>query len=135
MQIQLFKNQLLTAQLYSLPVVIHCVKATEQTLAILQQADCRDFMFHGFNGSINNAKKVLSAGGFLSFGANLLTNTNLQEVFRQVAQSDITKILLESDEVEGVIPQLYDRGAELISATQQSFMLQIKQNFTTFYNL
>ena len=134
-QLIIFKQQLNLARNMALPVVIHCVKAFEQTLAILQKEGAERFMFHGFNSSIQNAQKILNAGGYLSFGSKLLYNSSLQEVFKQVVELNASRILLESDESENVIPQLYGLGTKLYGSISPNFNEQIKQNFITFYNL
>ena len=92
-------------------------------------------MYTLINSSIQNAQKILNAGGYLSFGSKLLYNSSLQEVFKQVIELNASRILLESDESENVIPQLYGLGTKLYGSISPDFNEQIKQNFITFYNL
>ena len=135
-QISVFEKQLEFANTHSLPVVIHCVKAYPQILNTLKKYDCKRFMFHGFDSSLTNAQHIINAGGYISFGAKLLKCNLLQKVFKEVVATHPSRILLESDEEQDILPTLYHLGSKLSDDyTEQQFNQLIKQNFKTFYNL
>ena len=67
-QIELFRAQLALACRYGLPVVLHCVKAFEQTMRLLWEQEPRAVIFHGFIGSPEQARQALERGYCLSFG-------------------------------------------------------------------
>lgn len=136
LQIKVFEQQLEFAITHSLPVVIHCVKAYPQTLRLLEKHGCKRFMFHGFDSSLTNAQKIINAGGYISFGAKLLKYNLLQKVFQTITTIAPSHILLESDEAQGTLPQLYEMGAKLSKSNDpHEFNKLIKHNFKTFYNL
>ena len=135
LQIRIFEEQLKTANSRSLPVVIHCVKAYPQTLHLLKKHGCKSFMFHGFDSSLKNSQNIINDGGYISFGNKLLINRLLQKVFTTTIATNPSCVLLESDEKAGIIPELYNVGAQLSGLDQTTFNDIIKQNFKTFYNL
>jgi len=134
-QIKIFQKQLEFAKEHSLPVVIHCVKAYPQTLSILRKHGCKHFMFHGFDSSLNNAQQIINAGGYISFGAKLLTYRLLQKVFQTIIDISPSHILLESDEEPGVLSELYKIGTKLSGGNELRFNKLMKNNFKTFYIL
>ncbi len=90
-QITVFEDFLSLAQRHNLPVVIHCRLAYEDTLDILSRYKVR-FMMHCFSGSVEDAKRVLDLGGYLSFSPRI--NENTAEVLRHV---EVENILTETD--------------------------------------
>ncbi len=72
MQIECFEEQLLLAQHYDLPVIIHCVKAYDEvwrSLRDLLLPHPYTVIFHGFRGKPELAARLLRWNyGYLSFG-------------------------------------------------------------------
>lgn len=52
-QLRIFEGQLRLAEAAGKPVVLHCVKAFEETMRLLKQFRLRAVIFHGFIGSPN----------------------------------------------------------------------------------
>ncbi|MBQ1201792.1 MAG: TatD family hydrolase, partial [Alistipes sp.] len=64
----IFKAQLEVAQQYGKGVVLHCVRAFEPTMKILEKYRLKFVIFHGFIGSPEQALSATSRGYYLSFG-------------------------------------------------------------------
>ncbi len=72
MQIECFQEQLVLADTYGLPVIIHCVKAYDEVLRCLRDilsSHPHTVVFHGFRGKPEQASQLLRWNyGYLSFG-------------------------------------------------------------------
>lgn len=82
----------------SKPVVIHCRKAFDDLLPILDASDLPNdrFVFHCFTGDEANARQVLDFGAWISF-TGIVTFANAREV---AAASDLVpddRIMVETD--------------------------------------
>ena len=71
-QLRIFEGQLRLAEAAGKPVVLHCVKAFEETMRLLKQFRLRAVIFHGFIGSPEQAARAVAAGYYLSFGPRSL---------------------------------------------------------------
>jgi len=76
-QIEAFKAQIQLAEEMGKPVVVHCVKAMDELLALRKElvAECKrlgkepqPWILHGFRGKPEQAKQIMAKGIFLSFG-------------------------------------------------------------------
>ena len=69
LQHHVFLRQVELAEVYQLPVTIHCVKAFDQILSLHKQvAPTVRWTIHGFRGKPELARQLLTAGFNLSFG-------------------------------------------------------------------
>jgi len=105
-----FEQQLEIAEHYSMPVIIHCVRAYSDFMQILKQKPKVPFVFHGFNGNGTTAKQLIANKAFLSFGEALLKSNNLQTVFTEIPNDCI---FLETDTKQTDIIELYQFAASL----------------------
>ena len=64
-QEELFCKQLVLAKEMGLPVVIHSVRAFEDVLKLLLKYKLEKVVFHGFIGSVEQAKRAVDKGFFL----------------------------------------------------------------------
>ena len=112
-QIDLFEKQLQLAQELQVPVVLHCVKAFEDVMKILEKYTLRAVIFHGFIGSKEQAQRAIKKGYYLSFGdrtwlspktIEALRNTPLEQIFIETDEADTTidKQYLEVARVKGI---------------------------------
>lgn len=71
-----FRHCIGVAVAHQKPLIIHCVRAYEEVLALKKewgtQGDTIPWIFHGFNKKPAVAQMLLRAGAYLSFGAALL---------------------------------------------------------------
>ena len=99
-QRDLFEAQLVGAALFetALPVVIHCRKAVDDTLAILRASGMalNRFVFHCFTETAADARKVLDAGCMISF-TGIVTYANAPEVRESAKVVPAERIMVETD--------------------------------------
>lgn len=96
-QILFFREQLLLAREYELPVILHVRKAHNETLAILKQIPLpRGGIAHAFNGSLELAQEYMKLGFLLGFGG-MLTFERSRKLRALAAQLPEAVLALETD--------------------------------------
>lgn len=92
-QLQVLEEALFQAEKWELPLVIHARKAEAAALEIVSQSRI-PIMFHCFTGSMQDARKIVSHGYYLSFSSLLFAHPELQKIVKKIP-SDL--ILTETD--------------------------------------
>ena len=104
-QTALFRVHLEEAAAAGMPLIIHCVKAFEQVLALLLEYRPQGAVFHGFIGSQIQAQAAAKAGFFLSFGARSLRSPRTVGALRSLPAD---AIFAETDDSAESIEHIYD---------------------------
>lgn len=127
LQIQVFEKQLILAQKYQKPVVIHCVAAFQEIIAIKKKMKISvPMIIHGFSKNTQVAEQLITAGFYISFGKYLLQNPSLKDVFLNIPDD---RFFLETDTIEEGIQQVYDLAAIYKNCTLKELQENIKRNF------
>ena len=122
-----FEKQLVLAQKYNKPVVLHCVASFDELIATKKKLNITvPMIVHGFSKSEQLAKQLVSNGFYISFGKYLLLNPELETVFKSV-QDD--KIFLETDTVLENIAVVYELAATYKGISMLEMQELIKHNF------
>ncbi len=95
-QQHLFSAQLALAREFDLPVVIHARKAVEDVIQHIRIAGHYEGLVHSFNGSLQQAYRLIDLGYRLSFGGAVTWSraTRLRELVKALP---LDAILLETD--------------------------------------
>ena len=88
------------------------------------------WIVHGFNKNFQVADSLIKHGITLSLGSAILNNKKLQEV---VSNIDILSILLETDDANIDIKEVYQKISELKKITVEELQQNIKQNFKSIF--
>lgn len=127
LQIQVFEKQLILAQKYQKPVVIHCVAAFQEIIAIKKKMKISvPMIVHGFSKNTQVAEQLITAGFYISFGKYLLQNPSLKDVFLNIPDD---RFFLETDTIEEGIQQVYDLAVIYKNCTLKELQDNIKRNF------
>jgi TatD DNase family protein len=111
LQIEVFKKQLVLVQKTSKPVILHCVAAYQEVIAIKKEMNIKNPMIiHGFSKNELVAKSLLDNGFYLSFGKYLLRNPELESVFKSIP-NDL--FFLETDTIDESLEEVYQKAAEI----------------------
>ena len=121
-----FKKQVQLAEKYEKPVIIHCVKAWQEIIAIKGSHKNQNWIIHGFNKGHEQAKNLLKTGLFLSFGANILENRKLTET---LIQAPLDKMFLETDASSANIVELYKQIADIRGTELEKLVSSVEDNF------
>lgn len=95
-QQQLFLAQLALAREFRLPVVIHARKAVEDVIRMIRSSGHYNGMIHSFNGSEQQASRLIDLGYKLSFGG-AVTYHRAKKLRALVSRLPLEAILLETD--------------------------------------
>ncbi len=96
LQQNIFESQLSIAQKMALPVVIHCVHATEVIIKTLKQYPALGGMIHSYSGSPEQAVQLIDMGFYLSIGG-IITYERASKLRSVVSRIPLTALLLETD--------------------------------------
>ncbi len=128
-QKEVFKKQLELNKKIKKPVIIHCVKSFQEIIQITKKYDY-SFIIHGYNKKQELANQLLKNGFYLSFGKQLLSKENLQQVFKN---TPINKLFLETDDAKISIKKIYNIAAEIKNIPLESLLLALQNNFKTVF--
>jgi len=132
-QVIVFKKQLALAEKYKKPVVIHCVAAFQEVIAIKKEMKISvPMIIHGFSKNSQIANQLISAGFYLSFGKYLLKNPELKTVFQQIPND---RFFLETDTIAENIKQVYDLAAEYKDISIKELQDIISGNFKDVFQI
>ncbi len=127
LQLEVFEKQLQLAGEYQKPVVIHCVAAFQETIALKKQWNISvPMIIHGFSKSEELANQLIDNGFYLSFGKYLLRNPELEEVFKTIPSD---RFFLETDTIDEGIREVYQRAAKYKNIDLDTLKQNINTNF------
>ena len=132
LQISVFKKQLEIVKLTNKPVVLHCVAAFDELIAIKKELKISNpMLIHGFSKNEQVAKSLLNNGFYLSFGKYLLRNPDLEKVFTFAPEN---QILLETDTIEESIYQVYEKAASIKGISVEEMKTIVFTNFSRIFS-
>jgi TatD DNase family protein len=130
-QIIIFEKQLLLAQKYQKPVILHLVAAFDELIEIKNRLQINvPMVIHGFSKSKELAKQLIDAGFYLSFGKYLMQNPNLEEVFQSVPNS---RFFLETDNAKATLEEVYALAAKYRNCQTAEIKEQVEHNFKSVF--
>ena len=116
------------------PLVIHCVQAHNEIVHLFKQNKPKvPVVFHGYNKRHTVAELLIDQGFYLSFGAAILNRDSPAAQVLSVIPAH--KILLETDDAEVDITDIYSAAATLRNTDVESFILQVSNNFNTVFQI
>jgi len=91
-----FEAQVVLAKHFDLPLVLHVRGAVDEVFKILKKHNYYKAVMHSFNGSIEQAKQIISQGVYLGFGP-AVCNPQAHKLKQMIQYVPIESILLETD--------------------------------------
>ncbi|MEN9655527.1 MAG: putative deoxyribonuclease YcfH [Bacteroidota bacterium] len=127
LQQTVFERQLLLAERYQKPVVIHCVAAFQELIAIKKRLKISvPFLIHGFSKNKQVANELLANECYISFGKYLLRMPQLESVFRAMPND---RFFLETDTDEQTIQEVYELAAQYKGLSVAQIKELVNTNF------
>ncbi|MCR5820273.1 MAG: TatD family hydrolase [Bacteroidaceae bacterium] len=131
-QLSVFEAQIALANKLSRPMIIHCVRATDDLLRLRKKAQT-PWVYHGFRGNPVLMQQLLRAGIDISFGLRF----NSESIILCPAEH----FFLETDEgnrnangnVENSIIPLYKTVATLRGTTEKALINQLAINASNYF--
>jgi TatD DNase family protein len=129
LQLQAFQKQIDLAEEVNKPLIIHCVKAFNDVLALVKNVKV---IFHGINNKLSIIQPVIDAGYYLSFGKSLLGfNEAILNTFRE---TPLEQVFLETDDADVDIKEIYKSAARIKDISEKEIVLQIEKNFLKLFH-
>lgn len=125
-QRQVFEAQLEIAERRGLPVIIHCVRAYNDILPMLDKYKLCAVIFHSYAGSPEQTAAIYDAGYYFSFGERSLKSVKTMTSLRRIPHD---RIFAETDESKVAISNIYAALAEQLNITVEELKIQIEQNY------
>lgn len=120
-----FSQQVLLANEYRKPLIIHCVKAFDDVLHILKESgNSVPVIFHGYHKSRELAMQLIYAGHYLSFGKHL-KQPGVAAVFHSIP---LEHVFLETDAADVPIDEIYEQAAAIKQVAQHQLQQQLALN-------
>lgn len=132
LQLFYFQKQVKLANALSKPLIIHCVRAFEEVIDVLDAEKVQvPVVFHGYNKNNILARRLLNKGYYLSFGAALLNwNATILEVVKEVP---LGRFFAETDNSGKSIIDIYHCLAEIRKTEVDTIILQLQQNYKSVF--
>lgn len=125
-----FRKHIQFSEKYKKPLIIHCVKAYQEIIAIKKELKpTQIWILHGFNKNLQVAESLLKNGIILSIGTAIINNKKLQKVISEIS---LSSILIETDDSETPIQEIYHKVAKLKSIEVVELQQKVAQNFARF---
>jgi TatD DNase family protein len=130
-QISIFRAQLAIAERLHKPVVLHCVRAFEYIMRVLENYRLKAVIFHGFIGSKEQAQRAVAQGFYLSFGERTFRSPKTIEALRS---TPLSQLFVETDESSTPIEEIYAKIAELRGIPTTELITAAEENFNRIFN-
>ncbi|MFI3293439.1 MAG: TatD family hydrolase [Rikenellaceae bacterium] len=128
----IFEAQLQIAQDLDKIVVIHCVRAHNEVLAILKHYSLRCVIFHGFIGSKELMRRIIQRGYYISYGERTLSSPKTIEA---LSSTPIERLFLETDTSTLSINEIYTHISTLCSIDKTILRDTIYDNYKKILNI
>ena len=129
-QIDAFEQQIALANHLQKPLIIHCVRAFAECIALLKQATV-PVIFHGFQKHPAMAQELVDHGFYLSFGSALIPDkSNAHDSF---LEAPLDRVFLETDNSGMSIREIYKAAAALRQMDEEELATRLQQNYMTVF--
>jgi len=146
-QIFFFEAQLNIAAKLDLPVIVHGLQAVEDVILSIKKNPATSGVVHSFNGSLQQAEKLIGLGYRLGFGG-AATHPRATKIRKLIQSLPAESILLETDAPDqtgytnrgqrnepAYLPEVLQTAAELRGEKPESVALQCNQNAEELFRL
>jgi TatD DNase family protein len=126
-----FEQQIILSEEIRKPVIIHCVRAWDEILAVHKKLRPEmKWMIHGFRGQIGLANQLLSKGLYLSFWFDFVIRPEASVLIKQLPKD---RIFLETDGADIDIRKIYEKVATDLDLSAEELKTLILRNFNKFF--
>ncbi len=110
-QQRFYREQLVLARRFDLPVILHVRRSADQLLKALRQVKVRGGIAHAFNGSLQQSKAFMALGFKLGFGGAVTYDRALQ-LRRLATDLPLDSLVMETDSPDIPPHWLYTTAAD-----------------------
>jgi len=132
LQQMVFEKQLALAEKYQKAVIIHCVGAFQEIIAIKKKMNISvPIVIHGFSKNIEMAKQLVKNGFYLSLGKSLFQINDMGLIFNSVPND---RIFLETDTIDKDIKAIYEIASKYRNIEFEEMTAIIRSNYNSIFN-
>ncbi|MBL7814701.1 MAG: TatD family hydrolase [Saprospiraceae bacterium] len=131
-QTQVFEQHIRLAEQVQKPVIIHCVRAFNEVVAVKRRMNPRvPLLIHGFHKNETILQDLLRHGFYISVGAAILRGGhNAHDAFKHIP---IDRLFLETDDADVPIERIYAAYATLTGIGLMDLKEHIYQRFASLF--
>lgn len=127
LQCRAFEDQIIISEKIRKPVVIHCVRAWDELLAVHKKLKPEmSWLIHGYRGNVKLASQLISRGMYLSFWFDFVLRPGSGDLLRHLPAD---RIFLETDGADVDIKNIYDKVASDLDLSVDELKSIILKNF------
>lgn len=133
LQVRIFEEQIDIAAGTGKPLIIHCVRAWDDLLAIHKKKKPKmPWMIHGFRGSIELGQQLILKGIYLSFWFEFALRPESAPLLRSIPSD---RIFLETDGADVDIKDIYRKVSGDMEITVEKLKDMILGNYYRFFKM
>lgn len=127
LQRRAFEDQIIISEKIRKPVVVHCVRAWDELLAVHKKLKPEmSWLIHGYRGNVKLATQLISKGMYLSFWFDFVLRPGSGDLLRHLPTD---RIFLETDGANVDIKNIYDKVASDLDLSVDELKSIILKNF------
>lgn len=127
-QIRVFRAQVVLAEEWKRPVIIHCVRAYNEIMELhIKLKPDLPWILHGYTGGPTLTKQLAKRGFNFSFGKSLFNPKS--KSIESFCWLPLDRIFLETDEFEGNVEEVYKQAAQLKEVSPELLKQEVWNNF------
>lgn len=127
-QIEVFCQQIALSEEYALPMIIHCVKAWDELIALHKKFSPKQkWIIHGFRGKEKQAEQLIQLGFALSIGEHYN-----KDILKSIYPNHL---FIETDTSSVDIKRIYETVATNLEINTSRLSEDIKQNVSSTFKL
>ncbi len=131
-QNEVFRNQVLLAESWRLPLIIHTVRGVNELIEMHRKLKpTMPWIIHGYNGRATIAENYLRQGFYLSFGKSLVRPNEALKSALQICPDD--RLFLETDDAQIDIIKVYEAAAAIRGIEPEALKDLIYRNFVRLF--
>lgn len=140
-QTHVFEAQIRLAESVSKPVLIHCVRAFNEVVAVKKRLNPTiPLVIHGFNKNVNVLNELLRHGFFISVGAAILAkntaDTEGSSFANILTEIPFDRLFFETDNAENVkISTIYETAAKVLDKDINALKSIVYANFERHFKI
>jgi TatD DNase family protein len=132
LQRKVFEEQVALSEDLKKPVIIHCVRAWDELLAVRKKLKPgMPWLVHGFRGNTKLASQLLSKGMYLSIWYDFVIRPESVGLLRALPKD---RFFLETDGADVFIKTIYAKVANDLAVGVDLLKLNLLNNFYEFFN-
>jgi TatD DNase family protein len=126
-----FDEQIRLSEAIRKPVVIHCVRAWDELLAVKKRLKPKmPWLIHGFRGNVELALQLLSKGMYLSIWFDFVLRPESGHLLKNLP---VNRLFLETDGADADIRMIYEKVARDLNIEVNELKTIILNNFSEFF--